>query len=121
METNVLDQVDVRQFVLKRYSDFMGGAFGLPKFQSMDGIDTEYVSTDMDAEEFVKKEFFDFTGISEEQLIEVVNKLEVFSDQLGSTKLYFSENQHIRELEKIIACVKIEIEHLKEKLRKESA
>ena len=117
MKPDALENIEkVRHYALQKYVDILEGEFELPKFQSMDNIDTEYLSKDVDNREFVDQGLFGFSGIDESNIMKLLEKIEMFYEKLQNAKTKFSESSQIKELKNIIKHVEEKIEKLKKKL-----
>ena len=114
MEPMELENIEkVRHYALKKYCDILAGEFELPKFQSMDNIETEYLSKDVDTKEFVDQGLFGLSGIKEVDLVKLLEKIDLFYDKLQNAKTKFSDSSQIKELKirHLICLCLIHMEH----------
>ena len=106
----------VRTYALKKFCEIFDGEFELPKYQSMDGIETEYISDDFDARDFVDKGIFGLLDMDENDLLGQLEPIEMFAQKLHHARKKFSESNQINELKKIIDVIEEKIEQLKKSL-----
>ena len=106
----------VRQYALQKFCEMVDGEFELPKYQSMDGIETEYLSQDIDTKEFIDQGVLGLLDVGEDNFIELLDLMEMFCEKLQHAKKKFSKSNQIKELKKIIEIVEKKIEKLKQTL-----
>ena len=106
----------VRSYALKIFYEIFDGKFELPKYQNMDGIETEYISQDINTREFVDNGIFGLLGVEEDGLLELLEPIEMFREKLQQARKKFSESNQINELKKIIEVIGGKIEQLKKSL-----
>jgi len=106
----------VRTYVLQKFCEILDGEYEIPKYQSMDGIETEYTSQNIDTREFVDCGVFGLVDMQEDTLLELLEPIEMFTEKLQQAKAKFSETNQINELKKIIEIIEEKIEHLKKSL-----
>lgn len=108
---------EVRHYALKKFYEILNGEFGFPKFQSMDGIQTEYFSKDIDTREFVDKGLFGYSHLESNDLEKLLAKIELFYESLQQAKNNFIEHDQSTELKKIIRIIEEKLEYLKNKYK----
>ena len=106
----------VRQYALQKFREILDGEFELPKYQSMDGIETEYLSQDTDTREFVDRGVFGLLNVGEDDFLDVLDLMEMFCEKLQHAKKKFSKSNQIKELKKIIEIIEKKIDKLKQAL-----
>ena len=108
---------EVRHYVLKKFFEILNGEFGFPKFQNMDGIQTEYISKDIDTRDFVDKGLFGFSNLEANDLEKLLAKMELFYETLQQARNNYIENYQANELKRIIRIIEEKLEYLKHKYR----
>ena len=103
----------VRQYALHKFFEIFDGEYELPKYQSMDGIETEYISQNIDTREFVDQGIFGILDREEDDLLELLDPMEMFYEKLQHAKKKFSKSIQVKELNKIIEIVERKIDRLK--------
>lgn len=106
----------VRQYALKKFTEILDGSYELPKYQSMDDIETDYISQDTDTKDFVDQGMFGILEIEENDLLQLLEPIELFSEKLQKAKAKFSESNQIDELMKILEIIEEKIDQLKKSL-----
>jgi hypothetical protein len=114
METKNIE--NVRAYALNKFCEILDGKYELPKYQSLDDIETEYISQDIDTREFVDNGIFGLLGVGEDGLMELLEPIEAFCDKLQQARKKFSESHQINELKKIIEVIEEKIKQLKKSL-----
>ena len=107
---------NVRTYALNKFCEILDGKYELPKHQSLDDIETEYISQDIDTKEFVDNGIFGLLGMEEDSLMELLEPIQLFIEKLQQARKKFSESNQINELKKIIEVIEEKIEQLKKSL-----
>ena len=106
----------VRRYALHKFYEIFEGEYELPKFQSLDGIETEYISQDINTGDFVDQGIFGILDTEGDDLFELLDPLEMFYEQLQHAKKKFSKSVQAKELKKITDIVEARIDRLKQTL-----
>lgn len=99
----------VRQYTLWKFYELLDGEFELPKYQSMDNIETKYISQDIATRDFIDRGIFGLLDMGENDFLASLEKIERFCQKLQHSKTKFSETHQIKELKKIIRIMEEEI------------